>query len=96
MGTLLEQDSPTFLEEDSPSEGAIVEDADEFANYQTVPRFVQIKENVYMHLEPFEVMSYVTLTDHCGSHATPSKTFKSSVRGPHGICLKGLWFSMQT
>ena len=22
-----------------------------------------------MHLEPFEVMSYVTVTDHCGSHA---------------------------
>jgi len=56
-----------LLEEDSPSEG--VENADEFASYQAVSRFVQIKENVYMHLEPFEVMSYVTLTDHCGSHA---------------------------
>ncbi len=69
VGTLLEEDSPTFLEEDSPSEGTIVENTDEFASYQAVPRFVQIKENVYMHLEPFEVMSYVTLTDHCGSHA---------------------------
>ena len=69
MGTLLEEDSPTFLEEDSPSEGTVVDYADEFASYQAVSRFVQIKENVYMHLEPFEVMSYVTLTDHCGSHA---------------------------
>ena len=65
-GSECTEDKPT---EDSPSEGATVEDADEFASYQAVSRFVQIKENVYMHLEPLEVMSYVTLTDHCGWHA---------------------------
>ena len=49
-------------------------------------RLVQIKENVYIHVEPFEVLSYVALTDHCGRHA-----FGHSLQDFQFLCESSWW-----
>ena len=76
-------------EEDSPSERTAVENASglyEFACYQAFFRLVQIKENVYIHVEPFEVLSYVALTDHCGRHA-----FGHTLQDFQFLCESSAW-----